>query len=601
MIEKASAAGPVESAEIVTNGPDAAATQPDYRSLPMESLQTSPTNPRRRIDEKTIESLAASLRSQGVLEPLIARRLGEKYEIVCGERRYRAATVAGLAELPCLVRELTDEQVLDIQIHENLHREDVHPMDEAYGYSVLKERLGCEIKELALRVGKPEGYVLNRLKLNQLIEAVRKDIEEDFLPLTYALEIAKYTPEIQKIIYAEVYRREGKYKGDRYVHTPVKGEMVPFRAFLEWINTNVHHLLSRAAFDPKATNLRTDGLACTNCAERTGALVSLFERNQIGKRDACLDPSCFRLKTHRHVEVRRQELADLREVHPSEVPLVRSCCYADGDGYLGTQSAVVISGAKRGAKGKDCKKATDAIDIETENYGKTVQVCLKTTGCKTHWLESRTKTDGNSPPATNKEQESAERLESHRSRREEIWNAKVAEVVRIRVLKLAAEKFEKKFRFTDVGTDLLPQLVSRFWRMTASGDSNNLNGVVKKLISEWEREADRKQGIDLDNRWNVIEIFKKLDRGFQFRILFLLIHCDKGTIGYGNNYTSQKQVKELAAEFEGDYALIDAEVRLEYSAKKHKESHEIYLAALQKKDGAATVPKLFSGRWKAAD
>ncbi len=599
MTEKASAERTVETAEVVTNGNSPTATQPDYRSIPLESLETSPTNPRRKIDEKTIESLAASIGNQGILEPLIARKAGEKYEIVCGERRYRAARVAGLTELPCLVRELTDEQVLDIQIHENLHREDVHPMDEAYGYQFLKERLGCETKELALRVGKPEGYVLNRLKLNQLIDEARKDVEKNFLPLTYALEIAKYTPDIQKIIYAEVYRKEGKYKGDRYVQSPIKGETVPFRSFLEWINTNVHHLLSRAAFDPKATNLRVDGLACTSCPERTGAIVSLFEPNQIGKKDACLDPSCYKQKTQTHVEVRRQELAELRKVDPSEVPIVRSWCYSDGDGYFGTQSAVVISGAKRGDIAKDCKKAIAGIDIE--NYGKTVQVCLKTTGCKIHWPEFRTKTNGNSTPAKNEEVETTARLESHRARREEIWNAKVAEAVRVRVLKLAAEKFEKKFRITDVGADLLPQLVSRFWRMTSSGDSNNLNGVVKTLVSEWESEADQKQGIDLTNSWNLIEVFKTLDRGFQFRILFLLIHCDKGAIGYSNNYSSQKEVKELATEFLVDYSLIDAEVRLEFSAKKHKESHQTYLAAVQKKDNDATAPKLFSEKWKAAD
>ena len=601
MTEKASAARRTEAAQVVTNGHSPTATQPDYRSLPLESLQPSPTNPRKRIDEKTIELLAASLASQGVLEPLIARKAGEKYEIVCGERRYRAAGVAGLTELPCLVRELTDEQVLDIQIHENLHREDVHPMDEAYGYQFLKEKLGCDTKELALRVGKPEGYVLNRLKLNQLIDEARKDVEENCLPLTYALEIAKYTPEIQKIIYSELYRKEGQYKGDRYVHTPVKGDVVPFRSFLEWINTNVHHLLSRAAFDPKATNLRADGLPCIACPERTGAVVGLFEPNQIGKKDACLDPSCYKQKTQTHVDVRRKELAELRAVDPSEVPIVRSWCYSDGVGYFGTESAVVISRAKRGDKAKDCKKAIAGIDIETENYGKTLQVCLKTTGCKIHWPEFRTKTNGTSAPAINAEQETAERLESHRGRREEIWNAKVAEAVRVRVLKLAAEKFERKFRITDVGGDLVPQLVGRFWRMTSSGDSNNLNGVVKKLVGEWESEADQKQGLDLTNSWNLIEVFKKLDRGFQFRILFLLVHCHKGTIGYGNNYASQKEVKELATDFLVDYSLIDAEVRLDFSAKKHKESHQTYLAAVQKKDKGATPPKLFSEKWKAAD
>lgn len=217
----------------------------DYKLIPWKDMVVSPTNPRRLINEQTIESLADSIRNQGVLEPLIVREKGEKYEIVCGERRYRAAKTAALSELPCLVRELSDEQVLDIQIHENLHREDVHPMDEAYGYQFLKEKLGCETRELALRVGKPEGYVLNRLKLNLLIKEAQKDIDESHLPLSYTLEMAKYTPDIQKLIYAEVYEKEGKYQGDRWAEVPVKGEVVPWKWLIEWINTNIHRMLSK--------------------------------------------------------------------------------------------------------------------------------------------------------------------------------------------------------------------------------------------------------------------------------------------------------------------------------------------------------------------
>src|SRR5262249_8078705 len=149
--------------------------------------------------------------------------------------------------------------------------------------------------------------------------------------------------------------------------------------------------------------------------------------------------------------------------------------------------------------------------------------------------------------------------------------------------------------------DLLPQLTARFWQMTASGDSNNLNGVIKRLIGEWEGEADQKQGIDLTNSWNMIEIFKKLDRAFQYRIIFLLIHCHKGTIFHGNNYASQKEVKGLAREFGVDYPLIDAEVRLEFCAKKHNQVHEEYLNDVRQKLESAKIPRLFSEKWKSGD
>jgi hypothetical protein len=197
--------------------------------------------------------------------------------------------------------------------------------------------------------------------------------------------------------------------------------------------------------------------------------------------------------------------------------------------------------------------------------------------------------------------ETEARLEASRARREEIWNAKVAEAVRTRVFKQAAERFEKKFRITDVGTDLLPQLIARFWSLTSSGDHTNLNNVVKRLISEWESEAGEKEGINLTSSWDLVGVFKKIDRGFQFRILFLLIHCHKGTINFRNDYSSQKEVRELAAEFEVNYALIDAEVRLEFSAKKHKEVHEAYLNNVRQKLKDAKVPRLFSEKWKPAD
>lgn len=576
------------------------AAQPDYKLIPWKDLQTSPTNPRRRINEQTIESLAESIRTQGVLEPLIARENGKKYEIVCGERRYRAASIAGVTELPCLVRELSDEQVLDIQIHENLHREDVHPMDEAYGYQFLKEKLNCDVKELALRVGKAEGYVLNRLKLNHLIKEAQKDVDDEHLPLSYALEIAKYSPDIQKFIYGEVYRKEGKYQKDDYVYVPVKGQTVPWKVFIEWINTNIHRLLSKAPFDARAANLRPDGLACVKCPERTGAVVSLFEPNQIGKKDACLNPACYVMKAQNHVQIRRQELAEMAGIEPSEIPIVKSFCYTDGKDYLGSESAMVV-GEIRGASKKKCKKAVSGIDIEADNYGQTIQVCLRTSECKVHWPDSKASGTANSSQGKSGENEAAERLETHRARREEIWNAKVAEGVRVRVFRQAAESFGTKFSVAEVGTDFLPQLIARFWRMTVSGDSNNLNGVVKNLVAEWGGESSKGDGIYMPDSRSAIEYLKKLERGMQFRILFLLIHGHKGTIGNANSYSSQGEVRELAAEFKVDYALIDAEVRLEFCAKKHKEVHQTYLDAVKAKNKDANVPHLFSEKWKARD
>jgi hypothetical protein len=137
--------------------------------------------------------------------------------------------------------------------------------------------------------------------------------------------------------------------------------------------------------------------------------------------------------------------------------------------------------------------------------------------------------------------------------------------------------------------------------MSASGDSNNLNDVVKYLIAEWGGESKKSDGIYIPDMRTVTETIKKLERGMQYRVLFLLIHAHKGTIGHSNTYASQQEVKELATEFEADYPLIDAEVRLEFCPKKHKEVHEAYLKTIKEKGKNAKVPHLFSEKWKPKD
>jgi hypothetical protein len=136
--------------------------------------------------------------------------------------------------------------------------------------------------------------------------------------------------------------------------------------------------------------------------------------------------------------------------------------------------------------------------------------------------------------------------------------------------------------------------------MSASGDSGNLNKVVKDLLAGWvDKSADGNE-VSATNHVITAGSLKTLKRGVLFRVLFLLVHGHKGTIGYGNNYTSQKEVQKLAGEFNVNYALIDAEVRLDLCAKKYKQVHEIYLDAVRGKK-EATIPGLFSEKWKAQD
>jgi len=137
-------------------------TQSEYRNLPLAVLQESPTNPRRRFDERALEELAASVRSQGVLQPLLVRALDkEKYEIVIGARRFRAAQRAERKEVPVRIRELTDAQCVEIQLVENIQREGVHPMEEANAFFALlhTDGLNYDISTLAAKAGKSPAFV----------------------------------------------------------------------------------------------------------------------------------------------------------------------------------------------------------------------------------------------------------------------------------------------------------------------------------------------------------------------------------------------------------------------------------------------------------
>jgi len=138
--------------------------------LPLTKLKPAKNQPRKTFDPGAIADLAASIREKGVLQPILVRPAGEKFEIVAGERRYRAAKEAGLAQVPVIVRELDDREVLEVAIIENLQREDLNPVEEAYAFQELMN-LGLTQEAVAQSVGKSRSSVANVLRLLQLPEA----------------------------------------------------------------------------------------------------------------------------------------------------------------------------------------------------------------------------------------------------------------------------------------------------------------------------------------------------------------------------------------------------------------------------------------------
>ncbi|WP_295630067.1 ParB/RepB/Spo0J family partition protein [uncultured Intestinimonas sp.] len=155
--------------------------------LPIAQVEPGLKQPRKRFDEETLADLAESIRLHGILQPLTVRRLASGYyQIIAGERRWRAAKLAGLSEVPAIIVEADDRKVMELGLIENLQREDLNPMEEAMGYQALIEEYGLTQEEAARRVGKSRPAVANALRLMALPDAIRALVEEGKLSAGHA-------------------------------------------------------------------------------------------------------------------------------------------------------------------------------------------------------------------------------------------------------------------------------------------------------------------------------------------------------------------------------------------------------------------------------
>ena len=170
-----------------------AADPPGRRETPIELIKPNPDQPRRRFVEAELDELVASIQEKGVLQPILVRpdpAGGPGFQIVAGERRWRAAQRAGLLSLPTVIRELTDQQVLEIGIVENVQRADLSPLEEAMGYRALMERFGRTQDAIAQTVGKSRSHVANTLRLLSLPQVVQDHLAEGRLTAGHARAIA---------------------------------------------------------------------------------------------------------------------------------------------------------------------------------------------------------------------------------------------------------------------------------------------------------------------------------------------------------------------------------------------------------------------------
>ncbi|HEY8730389.1 MAG TPA: ParB/RepB/Spo0J family partition protein [Candidatus Limnocylindria bacterium] len=161
------------------------------KELPLAKVVPNPEQPRMTFHEETLQELAASIREHGVLQPILVRPAGDDYQIIAGERRWRASKLAGKETIPAIIERFDDATALEIALIENLQREDLSPLDEAIIYKKMTDELGYSIRNLASKLGKDKGYVENRLRLASAPDDVREMVAARYDTLSAAYELMK--------------------------------------------------------------------------------------------------------------------------------------------------------------------------------------------------------------------------------------------------------------------------------------------------------------------------------------------------------------------------------------------------------------------------
>lgn len=167
------------------------ATHAQIREVPVSKILPNPAQPRLSYDEDSLTELADSIREHGVLQPILVRPSGSKFELIAGERRWRASGMAGRETIPAIVAEFDDQTALEVSIIENLQREDVSPLEEAAMFRRMTETFGYSVRQLAQKVGKDKGYVENRLRLSDAPADIRELLSLRKDTISHAYELMK--------------------------------------------------------------------------------------------------------------------------------------------------------------------------------------------------------------------------------------------------------------------------------------------------------------------------------------------------------------------------------------------------------------------------
>lgn len=263
------------------------------KNIQVSDICPSELNPRKTFDQESLAELAQNIKENGLVQPITIRKAPKgsdtKYEIVCGERRYRAVVLNGDAEIQCIIKDLDDKQAFAAMIIENLQRKDVDALEEAAALSKLYDNGSMKIAEMAKMLGKSQSFVVGRIQLNNIIPEFVQLMRDGTLYLVHLLDICKLTAEQQKRLYDECFSPACIA---RWTQKILKLEILH-----AMIDEHVMQFLDTAKFDITDCSFSC-GHCCEDCPLNTKNKAETFKD---ATRPRCMDVQCFEKKTLEHI------------------------------------------------------------------------------------------------------------------------------------------------------------------------------------------------------------------------------------------------------------------------------------------------------------
>ena len=503
----------------------------EYRNVPLSVLNESKTNPRRTFEPVALQELAESIKTQGVLSPLLVRPLSVNgFEIVAGARRYRAAQLAEQNAVPVRIVHLSDAAALEAQLVENLVRSEIHPMEEAQGFRALLDldEPKYSIEQIAAKVGKSPVFVASRLKLADLVPSAVEAFYADAIGVGHALLLAKLPADQQAAALTACFKEVYSSSEAKPVHI-----LLPVRNLQFWIDSNVLLILKDAPFNKRDAQLVPAAGSCDDCPKRTGHNKLLFGDDLGRQGDRCTDPGCYQAKVSAHVAqtiAAKPELVQISTAYGGQkegspvLPRNRYTAIRD-------EKPKSTDEAKR-PEFKVCKFTTEAIITEGADVGTIHKVCANPS-CPIHHPK----------PQANRD-DAVWKAEQVKQRKEQA----IANTTDLRVL-------------AAIGAAVPVRLLKR-----------DLLFILERLVSLMDESR-----VEMLARQHGIRQ-KRDDGGIQKAFVAYLRRADEGTLSRALVESSillaaprgnpSSVLKEAASAYKVDTNAISAKVKQEFSAKE---------------------------------